>query len=62
MRRMLGEFFRKEITEVFTPRKADVNESMYVARGDLEAALKQRLLGSQHIVIHGESGCGKSWL
>jgi SpoVK/Ycf46/Vps4 family AAA+-type ATPase len=59
---MLGEFFRKEITEVFTPRKADVNESMYVARGDLEAALKQRLLGSQHIVIHGESGCGKSWL
>ena|ERR1700736_1401209 len=59
---MFGNLFRRDIEEVFTPRKADVNEDMYVERKDLEEALKSRLFGSQHIVIHGESGCGKSWL
>jgi hypothetical protein len=59
---MFGDLFRRDIEEVFTPRRADVNENMYVARGDLEAALRSRLNGSQHVVIHGESGCGKSWL
>jgi hypothetical protein len=59
---MFDNLFRRDIDEVFTPRKTEVNENMYVVRGELEAALKNRLNGSQHIVIHGESGCGKSWL
>lgn len=48
--------------EVFTPRAAEVNEGMYVARTALELALNNALRGNLHIVIHGESGTGKSWL
>lgn len=59
---MFSNLFRRDIDEVFTPRKADVNENMYVRRGELEAELKKCLNGGRHIVIHGESGCGKSWL
>ena len=46
---------------VFTPREPTVT-GMYVARPELEERLKQALRGTQHIVIHGESGTGKSWL
>ncbi|RKI14257.1 ATP-binding protein [Corallococcus sp. AB030] len=35
---------------------------MYVARPDLEARLRQSLTGTQHVIVHGESGTGKSWL
>lgn len=48
--------------EVFTPRAAEVNQGMYVARTALELALSNALRGNLHIVIHGESGTGKSWL
>ncbi|TXT19300.1 MAG: hypothetical protein FD138_4352 [Planctomycetota bacterium] len=48
--------------DVFTPRAAAFNPEMYVQRQDLENALKAALNGRQHIVIHGESGTGKSWL
>lgn len=47
---------------VFTPRASEVNSDMYVERPDLEQALHRALRGSLHIVIHGESGAGKSWL
>jgi len=47
---------------VFTPRSAAVNLEMYVSRRLLEAALRKGLRGSLHLVIHGESGTGKSWL
>lgn len=35
---------------------------MYIARSELEGALRQALNGHKHIVVHGESGSGKSWL
>lgn len=53
---------RKKVFEVFTPRRHDVNESMYVKRPALEAALLRAVQGSQHILLYGESGNGKSWL
>ena len=48
--------------QVFTPRSAEVNPEMYVPRPTLEKALKLALRGNLHIIIHGESGTGKSWL
>lgn len=56
-------FFTKlKPEEVFTPRAAEVNADMYVSRPNLERALENALRGNLHIVIHGESGTGKSWL
>ena len=54
--------FRKDINQVFTPRSSDVNPDMYVRRDTLEGDLRRALQGSLNILIHGESGCGKSWL
>lgn len=48
--------------DVFTPRSATVNPSMYVQRKDLEEMLISALRGKLHIVIQGDSGTGKSWL
>jgi hypothetical protein len=48
--------------QVFTPRSAEVNEEMYVPRPNLEKTLRKSLRGNLHILIHGESGTGKSWL
>ncbi len=53
---------RDKIENVFTPRSAKVNKMMYINRGDLEKELYRKTRGTQHIIIHGESGCGKSWL
>ena len=54
--------FRKGVNEVFTPRNPNVNSDMYVRRDALEKELRRALQGSLHVIIHGESGCGKSWL
>ena len=35
---------------------------MYVDRSELERVLKKHCQGSRHIIIHGESGNGKTWL
>lgn len=48
--------------EVFTPRSSEVNRTMYVRRPGLEKQLERAVRGSKHILIHGESGSGKSWL
>lgn len=48
--------------DVFTPRAAAVNPRTYVSRPDLERALVLALRLPKHIVIHGESGSGKTWL
>lgn len=48
--------------DVFTPRSANVNPKLYIPRPDLEEDLTEGLLESQHLVIFGESGNGKSWL
>ena len=48
--------------DVFTPRAASVNPKTYISRPDLERALALALRLPKHIVIHGESGSGKTWL
>lgn len=48
--------------DVFTPRAHSVNPAMYISRPDLETALTNGLRGAKQIVVHGESGSGKSWL
>ena len=53
---------QKRPEEVFTPRAHVVNPRMYVERPDIEQSLTFALRGSMHIVLHGSSGCGKSWL
>jgi len=52
----------KRPEEVFTPRKPTINEQMYIQRADIEKELKDAISGTKHIIIHGESGTGKSWL
>jgi hypothetical protein len=47
---------------VFTPRAAQVNNSMYVQRPKLEQRLMDAFNANKYIVIHGESGNGKTWL
>jgi archaellum biogenesis ATPase FlaH len=51
-----------EPDNVFTPRSAEVNPKLYISRPDLEEELAEGLSESQHLVIFGESGNGKSWL
>jgi Cdc6-like AAA superfamily ATPase len=53
---------RKEITEVFTPRRSEVNVNMYVHRPKLEVALSRAFKRNSHTLVFGESGNGKSWL
>ena len=44
------------------PRAAQVNDSMYVHRPKLEQRLAEAVDSNKYIVIHGESGNGKTWL
>lgn len=53
---------RPKITEVFTPRSAAVNPTMYIDRPVHEKELKRAVEGSLHSILCGESGGGKSWL
>ncbi|WP_303759054.1 AAA family ATPase, partial [Sphingobium yanoikuyae] len=53
---------QKRPSEVFTPRAATVNTSMYVRRPLLEQRLIDAFDSNKYIVIHGESGNGKTWL
>jgi MoxR-like ATPase len=48
--------------DVFTPRAATVNQSMYIDRPQLERSTETALRVKFHIIIHGESGTGKTWL
>lgn len=48
--------------DVFSPRAPSVNLRSYVPRPDLELALIDALRTPKHVVVHGESGTGKSWL
>lgn len=48
--------------DVFTPRSANVNPQLYIPRPELEEELVEGLSESQHLIIFGESGNGKSWL
>lgn len=53
---------RKKVNEVFTPRRHEINQQMYIDRPGLEKALRRAMDGSQHVLLCGESGNGKSWL
>lgn len=53
---------REKVENVFTPRSANVNSEMYICRPFLENELREKMRNTQHIIIYGESGCGKSWL
>ena len=53
---------RIKAENVFTPRGDTVNPQMYIPRADLESALKRSVRKPKHIIIHGESGTGKTWL
>lgn len=55
-------FGRSQVNQVFTPRRNEVNHEIYVERPDLEKELRRAILGSQHPIVYGESGSGKSWL
>lgn len=48
--------------QVFTPRAPQVNDKMYVQREKLERRLIDAFNANKYIVIHGESGNGKTWL
>lgn len=52
----------KSPEEVFTPKSGIINLNMYVHREDLETALLEKTNGDFNIIIHGESGSGKTWL
>ncbi|ENS5564701.1 AAA family ATPase [Vibrio cholerae] len=53
---------RMKPEQIFTPKGKYVNERMYVHRDGLERAFIKALRKPKHIIIHGESGCGKTWL
>jgi len=57
---MFGKKLRPE--EVFTPKGSVVNADMYIDRPHLENALIKAIRKPKHIIIHGESGSGKTWL
>lgn len=57
-----GKLNRSKPTEVFTPKRHIVNDEMYITRPNLEKELSRAIDGTYHIIIHGESGSGKTWL
>lgn len=59
---MLNMSYTRNITEVFTPRRSEINEAMYVHRPHFEKLILRSLKRNSHSLIFGESGNGKSWL
>lgn len=55
-------FNKVQPNDVFTPRSREINERMYVDRPELEERLEDALRGDKYIIVHGESGNGKTWL
>ncbi|MBX9347037.1 ATP-binding protein [Chromobacterium vaccinii] len=50
-------------SEVFTPRATEINTDMYISREQLEHALEDKIRNeNKHLLIHGDSGCGKTWM
>ena len=48
--------------EVFTPRSHDLNQRTYAERPTLEKRIRRGLAGHKYMIVHGESGNGKTWL
>lgn len=53
---------RKTPETVFTPRNHEVNTAMYVSRKHLEREFSSAVQRNMNLMLHGESGCGKTWL
>lgn len=53
---------RPQPYEVFTPRFHEINPYTYVARSKHEVELRNALYRTQHVVLTGDSGAGKTWL
>ncbi len=52
----------KAPSDVFTPRATDINSDMYISRENLEISLSSKIQTEhKHLIIHGDSGCGKTW-
>ncbi|WP_299142839.1 AAA family ATPase [uncultured Tateyamaria sp.] len=49
-------------SEVFTPRRTDVNTGMYIDRGDVQRVFFDAISSTQHLIVFGDSGSGKTWL
>jgi AAA domain len=47
---------------IFTPRSSEVNPQMYISRPEDEKTLIRAIRGTLHVLVHGESGTGKTWL
>ncbi len=55
-------FKRPKISDVFTPRRSEVNSNIFIARPNIEKEVRRSIEGSLHTLIFGNSGNGKSWL
>lgn len=47
---------RRKVNEVFTPRRSEVNNDMYIDRPDIEKKLLRAATGTTHGWLFGESG------
>jgi hypothetical protein len=52
----------KKPYQVFTPRSFCVNDSIYISRKSTEDNLLSSIQETKHLILHGDSGTGKSWL
>lgn len=59
---MLSVFNRPSPHDIFTPRASSFNSKIYVERPELERRVAEALRSTLHLIIHGESGNGKTWL
>lgn len=53
---------RPRPNQVFTPRSHDLNQWTYAERPILEKRIRRGLAGHKYLILHGESGNGKTWL
>ena len=54
-------FRRPVIDDVWTPRREYVNHDMFVEREHYQDLVRE-MGGDYNLIVHGHSGCGKSWL
>lgn len=53
---------KMKISDVFTPKRNDLNLITYIPRPKLEKNLYDAIDSGMHVIVCGESGSGKSWL
>lgn len=58
---LLKRILTPNAERVWTPRSSEVNNDMFIDRPQMKS-LEKAFRGPYHIIIHGQSGCGKTWL